>query len=66
MYETFEVNGKPIYPQFDYPETIDGLDKQTIINTLNYNEFIAEMSDDWNKTKYELKIIQEYRQKHNL
>ena len=66
MYKTIEVDGKTVYQQFDYPETIDGLDKQTIVNTLNYDEFIANMSDDWNRTKSELNTIQEYRQKHNL
>lgn len=66
MYKIIEENGTKIYKDFDYPESIDGLDKQIILNTLSFDEFIAEMSDDWSKTKSELKVIETYRKKHNL
>jgi hypothetical protein len=66
MYKIIEENGTKTYKDFDYPESIDGLDKQIILNTLSIDEFIAEMSDDWSKTKSELKVIETYRKKHNL
>lgn len=66
MYEIIEEMGNKVYKGFDYPESIDGLDKQIIRNTLSFDEFIAEMSDDWSKTKSELKAIEDYRRKHNL
>lgn len=66
MYNVQEVNGNKVYQGFDYPDSIDGLDKQIIHNTLSYEEFIANMSDDWNRTKSELEIIEKYRQEHDL
>lgn len=66
MYKIAEVNGNKMYRMFDYPDSIDGLDKEIILNTLSYDTFIANMSDDWNRTQSELKSIEAYRQKHNL
>lgn len=53
-----------IYQPFPFPETLEGLDITIVKNTLDYKEFLAEMSDDYRITKEELAVIREYRAKH--
>lgn len=66
MKTTQTHNGTTIYAGFNYPEDISTLDIDIIKATLNYYWFIAEMSDDYNQTRKEQSVINEYRQKHNL
>lgn len=58
--------GDQIYEHFDRPDNIDGLDRQIVLNTLDYAEFIADMSDDYNRTKDERAAILRYRIKMGL
>lgn len=58
------TNGTNIYQPFPFPEILDDLDITIVKNTLDYKEFLAEMSDDYRITKEELAVIREYRAKH--
>lgn len=58
------TNGTTIYQPFPFPETLEGLDLTIVNNTLEYKEFLAEMSDDYSVTRKELAVIREYRAKH--
>lgn len=61
-----DPTGKPVYRNFPFPESLDGLDIETVRHTLDYLDFIAEMSDDYAITQEEQARIRAYRQKHHL
>lgn len=41
------TNGTVIYQPFSFPDSLNGLDITIVKNTLDYKEFLAEMSDDY-------------------
>lgn len=66
-YQTRTIHtGNLIYTNFDRPDDISHLDKEIVNNTLCYDEFCANMSDDYRCTKAELQAIQTYRKKVNI
>lgn len=58
------TNGTVIYQPFSFPDSLNGLDITIVKNTLDYKEFLAEMSADYRRTKEEVSIIRAYRAKH--
>lgn len=58
--------GRPIYRNFHYPDSLDGLDITVVRNTLDHLEFLAEMSDDYRRTKEEIARIDRYRREQGL
>lgn len=66
MYKIANESDTPIYQHFNFPDDISKLDIQIIKNTLDHLAFIAEMSDDYNITRRELQVINDYKRKHNL
>lgn len=61
-----DKGGRPIYRGFTYPESLEGLDLTIVRNTLEHLEFLAEMSDDYRRTKEELERINRYRREQGL
>lgn len=66
MYKIIDTHMGQIYQGFDYPENIENLDRELVVRTLAYYDFIAEMSDDYNRTLSEKRVVQNYRTKHHL
>lgn len=65
--ETIKTHsGMTIYKDMGFPESLEGLDREIVINTLGYYDFIAQMSDNYQTTLSEQKTIYEYAKKHNL
>lgn len=58
--------GRPIYQGFHYPDSLNGLDITVVRNTLDHLEFLAEMSDDYHRTREEIARINRYRQEQGL
>lgn len=64
--KTAETLQGTVYIEMGQPDDISQLDRQIVLNTLKYREFIAYMSDDARRTDDELAAINQYRQKMNL
>ncbi len=58
--------GTTVYQEFSFPKDISSLDKDILINTLDYLVFIAEMADDYQDTKREKAHIVQYMKEHGL
>lgn len=66
MHTTVTSTGLTIYQPFPYPESLEGLDREIVKNTLDWYEFQAEMSDDYSVTRSEQARINRYRREHAL
>lgn len=58
--------GNTIYRNFNYPDSLEGLDREIVANTLDYLEFCAEMSDSYTVTKRECARINAYRKEQGI
>lgn len=58
--------GRPIYRNFTYPDSLEGLDHEIVSNTLDYLEFCAQMSDSYAETKAEWARINQYRKQQGF
>lgn len=58
--------GATIYKGMKLTESPEELDKVIVKNTLDYYEFIAEMSDDYRRTLEEKERIYQFKKKYNL
>ena len=66
MHTKVTPTGLTIYQPFPYPKSLEGLDREIVKNTLDWYEFLAEMSDDYSMTRSELARINRYRREHAL
>lgn len=59
-------DGSKIYMLFNLDTDITGLDREIMLNTLDYSQFIASMADDYAHEKSELEHVAKMREKFNL
>lgn len=58
---TDEQYGIQRYEDFDYPESIKRLNRDIVLNTLAYNEYVAKTLSTRSATKHDLDFIERYR-----